>query len=123
MRGDADVRTAVLRLRPENLGGGLAAIAISIALFYFVNWVKSIGYIWYLAYAIPAAAGLSLLSSISPKFRVGFLNTVSGIETLEENRVWIIGFLFALFYSAILYGFLFAEHGVLCILHLRPCGS
>lgn len=67
---------------------------------------------------------LSLLSMISPKFRAFLPNVIErAFDTLDQNRGWIVGFLFALLYGAILYEFLFAPYGVLCILHLRPCGT
>ena len=67
---------------------------------------------------------LFVLSKISPRFHIGFLDVVGQVfETFDQNLGWIVGFWFVLLYGAILYGFLFAPHGVLCILHLRPCGS
>jgi hypothetical protein len=94
------------------------------AIYFLLHWIKSVGFVVYLACAIPGALVLFVLSKISPRFHIGFLDVVGQVfETFDQNLGWIVGFWFVLLYGAILYAFLFAPHGVLCILHLRPCGS
>jgi len=113
-----------IKIEATKVTKGLAAIAVWLAFYFFLHWVKSVGFIVYLAYAIPVALALSVLSKISPKFRATFPNIVGQVcETLEKNSGWIVGFWFVLLYGGVLYWFLFAPYGVLCIIHLRPCGS
>lgn len=103
---------------------GITAIVIWILLFLFLQWFREVGWFGYLLYAIPVALFLWFLSRRSHTVRDAVPAVVDWISYLMDHKAgWIAGFIVFLFVGGILYFFLFAPYGVLCILGLRPCGA
>jgi hypothetical protein len=108
----------------RGVGDGVAAIVVWVILYFFLQWVKAVGWVGYLLYAIPIALLLSFLAKRSRAVRDGVPALFDRISYLMEDKAgWIVGFWGLLFVGGILYFFLFAPYGVLCILGLRPCGG
>lgn len=102
---------------------GLAAIVISVVLYFFLKWFEAVGWVGYLLYAIPIALVLSFLAKRSRIVRDGIPSTFEWAFDLLERKIgWIAGLIGVLWVGGIIYFFLFAPYGILCMLGLRPCG-
>jgi hypothetical protein len=115
------LRANKVTITRQQVGKGLLAIVVWISCVVFVEWVKRIGWLVYLLYALPAALVLSLLN---PRTKQAFgSGMIFLFEILDEHPGWILGFLGCLAYGGLLYFLLYAPFGVLCSFGLRPCGS
>jgi hypothetical protein len=67
---------------------------------------------------------LGIATAIKPSLKNHIPNAIEWIFNIyEEKMEWVVFFVLALFYGAILYFLLFAPYGILCHLGLKTCGT
>jgi hypothetical protein len=109
--------------RIKQVGKGVLAILIWLALYLFLEWYRSVGFLVTLAYSIGIGVFLWILAKLSPGANTALLSAVVWIfGTYDDNLGWIVGLWMVLLLIGVLYFLLFAPYGVLCVLGLRSCG-
>ena len=114
--------------RFRNAAKGILAIIIWLALYAFVWWYWTVGWLGYLIVAAPIAAILWIASRVSKRAREFLTKQVGDavgwvFGIYEEKMDWIGYFVLVLMYGGVLYFVLFAPDGVLCRFGVRACGQ
>jgi hypothetical protein len=125
--GDLEARKKWLGQKWKNITKGLLAILIWIALYAFVQWYRTVGWLGYMSVAIPIAIVSWLASRVSKQAREfltkGLPETFGQVFDIYEDKMdWVVYFILVLIYGGIIYFILFAPYAVLCHLALRQYG-